>query len=155
MNTLFRTGFAIAMSASFLSANFVNIRHDDGNTITQIEDITDKIPEISIGVNNDISNANWELLPDVAQYKAADWSTCAGIAHNVTEVEAKAIADSNSEISFFFYVKGGCMILENTQTVPNYVRIFRHGDAVFFKGSPELFAVWGTAPDLADGYVKR
>lgn len=153
MNKLFSTLAIVAMSTQFISANLVDIWHDDGYPINGIEDITNQIPEIETAIQQD--DAHWKFLPDVAQYKAGDWSTCVGIAHNVTTTQAKEIAESNPEISFFFFVKGGCMILENTQVTPNYVRIFHYGDAVFFKGNPEEKAQWGTAPGLADGYVRQ
>lgn len=153
MKKLFTSLAIAAISTQLVSANLVDIWHDDGYAMHAIEDITHQIPEIEVGLQQE--DANWKFLPNVAQYKAADWSTCVGIAHNVTPKEAKEIADSHAEITFFFFVKGGCMILENTQVTPQYVRVFQQGDAVFFKGDPESTAVWGTAPGLADGYVRH
>lgn len=154
MKKLFCNAFAIAtLSTQFICATAVNIWHDDGYPIIGIEDITNEIPEIES--ESQSMDSFWDFLPDAAQYKAADWSTCIGIAHNVTSFQAKEIANNNPEITFFFYVKGLCMVLENTNVNPNYVRIFHHGDAVFFTGNPDEVAVWGTASGLADGYVKQ
>lgn len=87
-----------------------------------------------------------EKIPDVAQYKLADWSGVVAIARGVSIQEAKWIAHENPEIDFFFYTKGCQMVLE----YPEGYRVFHEGDAVFFKGEPW----WGEATDLADGYVK-
>lgn len=103
--------------------------------------VIDDIPELE-----DSTDANYEYIKDVAQYKLADWSNAIGRKNGITVSEAKAIADANPEITYFFYMKGYSMVLEN----PNGVRVFAHGDAVFFSGTPW----WGTAPGLSDGYVK-
>lgn len=105
-------------------------------------DITDEIPEI------DAKLEGYEKIADVAQYKMADWSQVVGIAKNKSLAEAKAIADSHPEITFFFYTKGYQMVLEKED---GSYRVFHHGDAVFFSGQPW----WGSAPGLADGYVKQ
>lgn len=94
----------------------------------------------------------WKRIPDVAQYKQADWSNVIGRVENVSVDEAKAIANSDPNITFFFWVKGGRMILEDLRNPSDPIyRIFYHGDAVFFTGEPW----WGSAPDLADGYIKE
>ncbi len=85
-------------------------------------------------------------IPDVAQYKLADWSGVVDVAKGISVEEANWIALGNPEITFFFYTKGDQMILE----CPQGYRIFQQGDAVFFKGEPW----WGEADDLADGYFK-
>ncbi|HEV8052960.1 MAG TPA: hypothetical protein VGP47_10750 [Parachlamydiaceae bacterium] len=107
--------------------------------------VIDDIPMI-IDNNDDTTDLNYEFIQDVAQYKLADWSQAIGRKNGISVTEAKKIADENSEITFFFYTKAFSMILEN----PNGIRVFDHGDAVFFSGSP----LWGSAPGLADGYVK-
>jgi len=105
-------------------------------------DITYEIPEIEIA-----SVHGFKKIPNVAQYKMADWSQAVGIAKGITLSEAYAIAEVNPEITFFFYTKGGQMVLEKED---GSYRVFRHGDTVFFSGEPW----WGTAPGLADGYVR-
>lgn len=90
--------------------------------------------------------AGFECYPNVAQYKQGDWSGCIGMAPGVSLEEALIIANRNPEITFFFYTKGGCLVLE---TDTDY-RMFRYGDAVFFTGEPHF----GSAPGLADGYVR-
>ncbi len=114
------------------------------------KDITGELPVITIVA--DQSDSNWTYIPDVAQSKFGDWSTCIGLAHNVSREAAKAYAEKNSKVTFFFYVKQ-YMVLEDDESI--IARIFMQGDAVFFSGDPEKVASWGTATDMADGYVKR
>ena len=102
-------------------------------------DITHEIPEIQCG--------NYERVPNVAQYGHADWNQVVGIARGITVEKAEEIADENPEITYFFYTTGCQMVLETEDG--NY-RVFRHGDTVFFAGEPW----WGSAPGLADGYIK-
>lgn len=105
------------------------------------KDITNEIPEIQV-------QKLFEKIPDVAHYKNADWSQVIGISHGVSLFEAKRIAHQNPDITFFFYVKGYNMVLEKED---GSYRRFSHGDAVFFSGQPW----WGSAPGLADGYIKN
>lgn len=123
--------FAIVLSSLILSASAVHA-----------DDITNEIPVIEREEND-----GFQKVSNVAQYKEADWSQVIGIAHDVTLVEAKKIAKENPNITYFFYMKGGQMVLEKTDG--NY-RVFRHGDAVFFSGKPW----WGSAPGYADGYIR-
>ena len=114
-----------------------------------IYDLAMLIPEIDateFRENNELDG--YQKIDDVAQYKMADWNNVIGIARKVTPGEAKKIADSNPDISFFFYMKGLQMVLE---TEDGAGRIFRAGDAVFFSGEPW----WGSAPGFSDGYIKR
>jgi queuine/archaeosine tRNA-ribosyltransferase len=106
------------------------------------QDLTSEIPSISLP-----EVEGFQKIDNVAQYKEADWSQVVGIARHISLREAQMIAKENPEISFFFYTKGGQMVLE---TQDGGYRVFRHGDAVFFSGKPW----WGSAPGLADGYVK-
>jgi hypothetical protein len=105
-------------------------------------DITSELPEI------DVVNHGFKKLPDVAQYKNADWSEVIGVAKNISLNQAYKIAEANPEITYFFYTKGVQMVLE---TEAGDYRVFRHGDTVFFKGTPW----WGSAPSLADGYERQ
>lgn len=91
--------------------------------------------------------AQIKKIPNVAQYKLADWSGVVDVARGITLEEAKWRALENPEITFFFYTTGLQMVLE----YPEGYRIFQHGDAVFFKGEPW----WGEAIGLADGYIKK
>lgn len=103
---------------------------------------TDDIPTIRIA-------DGWKRIPDVAQYKESDWSNVICKAESVTLEQAKQIANENPDITYFFYVKGGRMVLEDKSQ--RIFRVFHHGDAVFFTGEPW----WGSAPGLADGYIKE
>ncbi len=107
------------------------------------QDITGNLPEIST-----VASKNFDKVPDVAQYKEADWNNVVGIAKGISIEEAYKIAEESPDISFFFYTKGGQMVLEKPS---GEYRVFHHGDTVFFSGEPW----WGTAPGLADGFVKK
>lgn len=104
--------------------------------------IIDDIPLI------DVVDPRFDYVGEVAQYKQGDWSNVIGRKNGISLEEAKNIADADPAITFFFYTKGYQMVLETTD---NSARVFHHGDAVFFSGTPH----WGTAPGLADGYVKK
>lgn len=108
----------------------------------QDNDMTHTIPVIHTE-----ETSGYQKVPDVAQYKMADWSNVIGIAKGVSLKQARKIADSNPEITFFFYMKGPQMVLENESGY----RVFSHRDAVFFSGTPW----WGSAPGYADGYIKN
>lgn len=90
----------------------------------------------------------YERIADVAQYGGADWGGCIGVVSNISIEKAIEIADSNPEITYFFYMKGCQMVLD---TGAGSYYVFCEGDAVFFSGSP----AWGSAVDFADGYVKQ
>jgi len=116
-----------------------------GAALTAVEltnDITNQIPEIDSSITQ-----GFKKIPNVAQYKMADWSQVVGIARGISMDEAYRIANSNPDITFFFHTKGYQMVLEKED---GSYRVFRHGDTVFFSGQPW----WGSAPGLADGYVK-
>lgn len=106
-------------------------------------DITQEIPEISSA-----ELYGFEKIPDVAQYKEADWSQAVAIARGISLEEAFKIAEKNPEITFFFHMKGWQMVLEKPDGT---YRSFRHGDTVFFTGNPW----WGSAPGYSDGYVRK
>lgn len=88
----------------------------------------------------------FEVIKNVAQYKQGNWNHAIGLVKNVSRKEALEIANANPEITFFFYTRSH-MILE---TENKDYRAFNKGDAVFFSGEPH----WGTAPGMADGYVR-
>lgn len=90
---------------------------------------------------------DYEQILDVAQYKGADWTNLVKIERNITVERAKEIADSDSSINFFFITKGFNFVLPT----PSGVQRFGFGDVAFFSGKPW----WGSAPGLADGYVKQ
>jgi len=112
-------------------------------TYAESNDITSEIPEISVA-----ETKGFQKIADVAQYGCADWSNVIGIARNISLSEAYQIANDDPYIDYFFYTKGSQMALGTTD---GSYRVFRHGDAVFFSGSPH----WGSARNLADGYVKQ
>lgn len=145
-------GLLLAL-AGVASVSAVDVIRDDGSFMPNVIDITDELPTIEVPYSNQ-ADANWQFLPDHAQYKGAYWGNCIGIAHNLTAEQAKEYGQNNPDVTYFFYVKGGCMVLENEDVSPAICRIFYHGDAVYFGGNPAETAWWGSAPGLADGYVK-
>lgn len=108
-----------------------------------MNDVTYEIPLIDPSVIT-----GYTKVEDVAQYGKADWSQVIGMAKNISREKAKQIADENPDITYFFYTKGCQMVLLTENG--NY-RVFHHGDTVFFTGEPW----WGSAPGLADGYIKE
>lgn len=110
--------------------------------------IYDKNSEIPVIGALESESESFMKIHNVAQYGLADWSKAVGIARGITRNQALQIAESDPEITYFFYTKGGQMVLGNEEV--GY-RIFHHGDTVFFTGQPW----WGSADDLADGYIRR
>lgn len=103
---------------------------------------------VSAKGGSEIGNANtsYTLVPNSAEYQGASWSNLVQITRNITLEKAYEIANNDPNISYFFFTKGGRMILQT----PAGVKVFGYGDVAFFSGKPW----WGSAPDLADGYVK-
>lgn len=110
--------------------------------------IYDKNTEIPVIEMPEPESGSFKKVANVAQYGLGDWSKAVGIARGITRNQALQIAEHDPEITFFFYTKGGQMVLGNDEVG---WRIFRHGDTVFFKGEPW----WGSADGLADGYLKQ
>lgn len=106
------------------------------------DDLTNTIPKI------EVSNPDFEKIPDVTQYGESDWSQVIGIARNISLRDAYDIASKNPKITYFFYMKGNKITLE---TKKGGYRTFYYEDAVFFGGTP----MWGCASSLADGYIKK
>lgn len=114
-------------------------------------------------------------LADKAQYGGSDYSNVVRVERGISLQEAFAIAESDSEIGYFVYLKGGCMVLPVDSRKPcddpfhlisnvHYLedsdgsahfggcRVFHHGDTVFFKKQ----GMWlGSAFGLADTYTKE
>src|SRR5690606_3417237 len=110
--------------------------------------------------------------PDLAHYKGSDFAGAVRIERAISVEEAKKIAAEDPQIAYFVYVKGGCMVLEippdspfdlendplgliqhgtyrfeNGELSQGPMRVFYHGDAIFFKKEGEWL---GSAPGLAD-----
>jgi hypothetical protein len=106
------------------------------NAVQDIPDVDDMDPR-------------WQKVEDVAQYKLADWSNALFRAHKISLLEAKALAEKDPRVTYFFYVTHH-LVLENREVSPTMWRIFNSGDAVFFSGEPW----WGSSGGRADGYIK-
>ena len=131
--------FSFVLSTLALALGALTPAH----AIVQYKDLTSTIPVIDVS-----QLKGYDKVDNVAHYGGADWTNAVGIARNVSLQDAKNIADKDSKITYFFFVKGGRMTLNAKESG---VRSFGHGDAVFFSGKPW----WGSAEGLADGYVKQ
>ena len=107
--------------------------------------VTEKKPT-SLEIEKKPTSHEYKKVPNVAQYKGSDWSGHIKTVHNMTLEEAKAFANQNDKITFFFHMKTG-MCLE---IAPPEHQFFSPGDAVFFSGEPW----WGSAPGMSDGFIK-
>ena len=95
----------------------------------------------------------WQEVKDVATYKQAEacWENCVRVERNISLNQAIEIANNDSNIDYFFFVKGYHLVLENSTKKPTTYRIFHKNDAVFFKGTPWF----GEAKGYANAYVKN
>ncbi|NGX38557.1 MAG: hypothetical protein K1000chlam2_01731, partial [Chlamydiae bacterium] len=88
----------------------------------------------------------YKKFENVAQFADGDWSGHIKTLHNMTLEEAKAFADQNDKVSFFFYMKSNLTYGNGTPNM-NY---FSSGDAVFFSGKP----TWAYIHGKVDSYIK-
>jgi hypothetical protein len=100
-----------------------------------------------------LREVHWKMIPDVAQYKGADWANEVRRERGISLERAKEIGASDQRITYFFYMKGGSMYLEGGSGPHGWTDkgVFNHGDAVFFSGKPW----YGSAPGFADAYEKE
>lgn len=109
--------------------------------------LMDSVPVLPSNGYENIEPLEFEVIRNVAQQKDADWSHVVGVAHNISPENAKALASSLPEVTFFFYayhpmwLEIGGNMMEGRMIYP--------GDAVFFSGEP----TWGDA--YATGYIKK
>ncbi len=89
----------------------------------------------------------FEMVPHSAEYQKASWDNLIRIERNISMDKAYQIAHEDPEINYFFHTIGWHMVLDT----PKGLMFFGPGDTVFFTGKPW----WGTAFDLAHGYVKK
>ncbi len=131
--SLFSVFALLCATASFLTAEEV-LEPNPVMEVLELDEVT----------------STWECIPDVAEYKLADWDNVVMRVDGITAHEAKCIAESYPEIDYFFITTGCRFVLENEEAQPPTYRVFNHGDTIFFSGKPW----WGSAPGLADGYIK-
>lgn len=84
----------------------------------------------------------WNQVANVAMYDAANWDLMICKKSGMDASSAQEFAESSDVITFFFIATGWL-------SMPVH-GVFNPGDAVFFSGMPW----WGSAPALANGYVK-
>ena len=137
--------FSFLLSVLCFITPFAKVTGYSGTTDSYIlkYDLTDELRLL----NDTRSHRGFDQISNVAQHKDASWDNVIGLARSISISEAAKIAEKNPEITYFFYVKGHLLVLENSQ---GQFRWFQNGDAVFFTGSPE----WGPTPGLADSYVR-
>jgi hypothetical protein len=99
-----------------------------------------------------VTQVSWKKIPDVAQYKIADWKNEVKRVNGITLEEAMEIGREDISITFFFYVKGIQLYLEGKKGPNGWSEkgSFQQGDAVFFSGKPW----YGSSPGLSDAYEK-
>lgn len=111
--------------------------------------------------------------PDAAQYGGSDYANAVRVERGISLQDAMWIALQDPNIDYFFYTKGGQMVLmggdpnndplglveyagqirfDDGHIGEGYCRIFHHGDVVFFKNEGKWI---GSAPGLADLYCKE
>ncbi len=105
-------------------------------------DLAQEIPDVEAVTNN------FDFVPNVAQFGEGDWSQAICIARHIPLYRAFEIAEENRDITYFFRVKGRKLVLP---TGTGDFRCFHEGDTIFFSGKPH----WGSAPNLADGFIKK
>lgn len=93
----------------------------------------------------------WIKVPNVAQYKKADWSNEMARHSNTTANEARVFAERDPNISYYFFTSKE-MFLEGKTGKRGWEEkgAFNPGDAVFFRGLPR----YGRAPQ-SDIYLKQ
>ena len=116
-------------------------------------------------------------IENAAQYKGSDYANAVRIERGITLEQAFEIAKNDPNIDYFVYTKGYMMVLElppdatydpdkdplqlitqghyrfdDGRLGGGYMRVFCHGDVVFFKNDGKWL---GSAPGLADVYVKN
>ncbi|MCA9964326.1 MAG: hypothetical protein KC423_08785 [Anaerolineales bacterium] len=90
---------------------------------------------------------HYTSIPSTAQYKWSNWEGRQATNPSSTLEAAKAHAESDSSVSYFFHMKSG-MVLEQLEGRPS--KYFYSGDAVFFSGEH----LWlGSAPGMSDTYL--
>lgn len=111
-----------------------------------------------------VDEVKFNHVPNVAQYKGSDYANAVRVERGITVEKALEIAANDPEIDYFVYMKGRAMTLE-FQPGQKYdpakdplhlvsqgcMRVFHHGDVVFFKNEGKWL---GTAPGFADVYEK-
>lgn len=125
---------------------------------------------------NNAPKAEFKRVPDVAQYGGSDYSNAVRVERGISLEKAKESAANDPNIDYFVYLKGWSMVLcvpEDFPTDPEKdplhlittspfiydsgergfgrIRVFHHGDVVFFKNEGKWL---GSAPGLADVYEK-
>jgi hypothetical protein len=92
-------------------------------------------------INPTLPQNNWTKRENLAQFKEADWSNFKIAIPNTTIEAAKQYADSNPNITFFFYCRNGINLEPHGD--------FYAGTAVFFGGKP-----WYGVTEWCDAYDK-
>lgn len=138
-------------------------------TVERINSILKVEPYCGQNIDKD-----FHKVADHAEYNGNDYKNAIHVERGISLEEAKAIAANDPEIDYFFFVKGEVLILEVDENCDpendplnllshqkfirddgtfgeGYVRVFQHGDVVFFKNEGKWL---GAAPGLADVYEK-
>jgi hypothetical protein len=106
-------------------------------------------------------------IENAVQHPYSNYSNAVRVERGISLEKAMQIAQNDPEIDYFVYIKGGTTVLElpddfayDARKDPfhlishdrwGYMRIFKHGDVVFFKNDGRRLE---NAPGLADVYEK-
>lgn len=132
--------FALSM-VSVMCFSLVHASCWDRTSCCNQKDLTHTIPQI------EVCHPDFDKVPDVAQYGEGIGAQVIGMTKGISLSEAYTIASQNEAITYFFYMKGGRMVIGSQE---NGYYSFNHGDTVFFSGTP----CWRSAKGFADGYMK-
>ncbi len=119
-------------------------------------------------VIEDVKEVPFHRVPHKAQYGGTDYANAVRVERGITLDKALEIAANDPEIDYFFITTGYQMVLgcdpKHLQNDPlhlinqgyggNYLRVFHHGDVVFFKNEGGDGKQLGEANYLADVYEK-
>ena len=130
----------VLSTVSAFCFSVVNADHWDKSCKDQ-NNLAKLLPQI------EVINLNFEKVSQITQFDKIDWSQAVAMARNIPLSEAYKIAAQNDDVTYFIYVRERRLVLETQDG--KYT--FRHGDVVFFRGTPW----WISAEESVDGSIKE
>ncbi|NGX38558.1 MAG: hypothetical protein K1000chlam2_01732 [Chlamydiae bacterium] len=104
-----------------------------------------------VKIEDKVISDGFKKIPDVLQSKDGDWGGYITTIKNMTLEEAKAYANRNDKITFFFRSKTNVVVGKYEQR-PYGMCVYEPGTTAFFSGQP----TWASAPapGMVEGYIK-
>lgn len=112
-----------------------------------VEESFDKALERTSIKNKEQPLFEWKKIPNATQHQLSDWKNEIKRVKKVTLEEAKAIAEADNRIDYFFHIRPGKLGIRGKKLK----EIFWAGDAVFFSGKPN----YAKAHERSDIYQKQ